>query len=157
MRRGSACTRKFGRTISRTAGTSKATPLRMARISKMLKPPRANSRIAAAMTENDSNAPTIQRTTRASLELVTGISRISVRAGRTQVGRVRVSSRPARSRHSASGCFSGRALSKAASFRQAASAATIFGNLSSGTFSRRALYTCGTRQISASVTCAPQA
>jgi hypothetical protein len=42
------------------------------------------------MTENDSNAPTIQRTTRASLELVAGISRISVRAGRTQVGRVRV-------------------------------------------------------------------
>ena len=72
MRRGSACTRKFGRTVSRTASTSKATPLRMARISKMLKPPRANSRIDTAMTENDSNAPTIQRTTRASLELVTG-------------------------------------------------------------------------------------
>jgi len=90
MRRGSACTRKFERTISRTASTSKATPLRMARISKMLKAALASSRIDTAMTENDSHAPTIQRTTRASLELVAGISRISVRAGRTQVGRVRV-------------------------------------------------------------------
>ena len=57
----------------------------------------------------------------------------------------------------ASGWFSGRALSKADSFRQAASTATIFGKRSSGTFKRRALNTCGTRQMSASVTCAPQA
>ena len=37
-------------------------------------------------------------------------------------------------RHSASGWFSGRALSKAGSFSSAASAATSFGNASSGTF-----------------------
>ena len=41
--------------------------------------------------------------------------------------------------YSASGWFSGRARSKAGSSRQAASMATILGNLSSGTFSRRAL------------------
>src|SRR5690348_8220515 len=45
-------------------------------------------------------------------------------------------------RHSASGWFSGRALSNAGSLRQAVSAATIFGNASSGTLSRRALNTC---------------
>jgi hypothetical protein len=47
--------------------TNKATPLRMARISKMLRPPRDSSRIYTAMIEKDSNAPNIQRTTRASL------------------------------------------------------------------------------------------
>ena len=36
-------------------------------------------------------------------------------------------------------------------------AATILGNFTSGTFSRRALETCGTRQMSAIVTCWPQA
>jgi hypothetical protein len=39
----------------------------MARISKMLKPARDNSRMDTAMIENESNAPIIQRTTRASL------------------------------------------------------------------------------------------
>src|SRR5580700_1302044 len=58
--------------------------------------------------------------------------------------------------HSASGWFSGRARSKAGNARQAASIATILGNLSSGTFKRRALLTCGTRQISAIVTSPPQ-
>jgi hypothetical protein len=43
----------------------------MARISKMLNPARDNSRIDTAMTENESNAPTIQRTTRAILLSVT--------------------------------------------------------------------------------------
>ena len=37
----------------------------------MLKFAAANSRIDTAMTENESNAPTIQRTTRASLLVVT--------------------------------------------------------------------------------------
>jgi len=71
MRRGSACTRKSGRTASKTSSTSRATPLRMARISKMLKPAVASSRIDTAMTENESNVPTIQRTTRASLLMAT--------------------------------------------------------------------------------------
>src|SRR5262249_4320756 len=57
--------------------------------------------------------------------------------------------------YSLSGWLSGLALSKAGSFRQAASAATILGNLSSGTLKRRALATCGTRQTSASVTLSP--
>ena len=61
-----------------------------------------------------------------------------------------------RADHSASGWFSGRALSKAASFRHASFAARINGNASSGTLNRCALATCGTRQTSASVTCAPQ-
>ena len=38
----------------------------------MLKPALASSRIDTAMTENESNAPTIQRTTRASLLVITG-------------------------------------------------------------------------------------
>src|SRR5690349_20497676 len=50
-----------------------------------------------------------------------------------------------------------RALSKAGSFSQAASTTTMFGNLSSGTFNRRAFATCGTRQTSASVTLSPNA
>ena len=37
----------------------------------MLKPPLASSRIDTAMTENESNVPTIQRTTRASLLMAT--------------------------------------------------------------------------------------
>lgn len=101
----------------------------------MLKPPRASSRIDTAMTENESKAPTIQKTTRESLLEGTGL--IAENEGWEGAGAW--SSRPARSRHSASGWFSGRALSKAGNFRQAASTATIFGNLSSGTFSRRAL------------------
>ena len=44
-------------------------PLRIARISKILKPPRDSSRIDTAMTENDSSVPTIQRTTRGMLLL----------------------------------------------------------------------------------------
>src|SRR5262249_42279137 len=59
--------------------------------------------------------------------------------------------------YSASGWFSGRAFSKAASFWQAASTAMIFWNRSIGTFMRRALATCGTRQMSAIVTCWPNA
>jgi hypothetical protein len=38
----------------------------------MLKPALANARIDTAMTENESNAPTIQRTTRAILLEITG-------------------------------------------------------------------------------------
>ena len=67
MRRGSTCTRKSARTTSRTNSTSSATRLRMARISKTLNPTLAKPRIDTAMTENESNAPTIQKTTRASL------------------------------------------------------------------------------------------
>ena len=37
----------------------------------MLKPPRDSSRIETAITENESNAPTIQRTTRAILLSIT--------------------------------------------------------------------------------------
>ena len=37
----------------------------------MVSPPRDNSRIDTAMAENDSRAPTIQRTTRASLLVAT--------------------------------------------------------------------------------------
>src|SRR3954452_21577608 len=59
--------------------------------------------------------------------------------------------------HSASGWFSGRALSKAGSLAQAASTATTLGKASSGTLSRRALATCGTTQMSATVTSAPKA
>ena len=62
-----------------------------------------------------------------------------------------------RRRYSASGWFSGRALSKAGSFRQAASTAEIFGYFAMSTLKRRALNTCGTRQRSAIVTCAPNA
>jgi hypothetical protein len=40
----------------------------------MLSPPRDSWRIETAMSENESNAPTIQRTTRASLLLITGRS-----------------------------------------------------------------------------------
>ncbi len=39
----------------------------------MLKPPLANARIDTAMTENESNAPTIQKTTRTSLLDDTGV------------------------------------------------------------------------------------
>ena len=59
--------------------------------------------------------------------------------------------------YSASGWFSGRALSKAGSFRQAASTAAIFGYFAKSTLKRRALKTWGTRQRSATVTCAPNA
>ncbi len=72
MRRGRAWMRKSGRSASRMNSTTMATALRMARISKMLRPPRDNSRIDTAMAENDSKAPTIQNTTRASLLLGTG-------------------------------------------------------------------------------------
>ncbi len=51
-----------------------ASTLRIARISKMLSPCVANPRIDTAMTENESRAPTIQRTTRASLFLSTSNS-----------------------------------------------------------------------------------
>ena len=44
---------------------SKPVPLRTARISKMLSAP-ASTRIATAISENDSSAPVIQRMTRAS-------------------------------------------------------------------------------------------
>src|SRR5665811_2241892 len=44
----------------------------------MLKPPLASSRTDTAMTENESNAPTIQRTTRASLLDATGLVRVWV-------------------------------------------------------------------------------
>jgi hypothetical protein len=40
----------------------------------MLSPPRDNSRMDTAITENDSNAPIIQRTTRTSLLVITGLS-----------------------------------------------------------------------------------
>ena len=39
----------------------------------MVKSARDNSRIDTAMTENESSAPTIQRTTRASLLVITGL------------------------------------------------------------------------------------
>ena len=98
----------------------------------------ARTRTETAIAENDSSAPVIQRTTRT----------------RCLAGHVDVASGPlpfrratregdgdgrGASRHSASGWFSGRAWSKAASLAQAASTATILGNRSSGTFSRRAL------------------
>ena len=44
------------------------------KISKMLKPPRDSSRIDTAMTENESNAPIIHRTTRT---ILLGITRMS--------------------------------------------------------------------------------
>src|SRR5580765_4137771 len=85
MRRGIACTRRSLCTASSTNSTTSATPLRIARISKMLKPPLNNSRMDTAITENDSNAPIIQRTTRTSLLVVTRLSADmrdeSVRAG----------------------------------------------------------------------------
>ena len=45
----------------------------------MLKPPRDNSRIDTAIIENDSSAPTIQRTTRTSLDGFTGLIAIRCR------------------------------------------------------------------------------
>ena len=81
MRRGLAWMRKSGRTARRVSSTTSATPLRIARISKMLSPPRDSWRIETAMTENESNAPTIQRTTRASLLLITGRSSMSEEPG----------------------------------------------------------------------------
>jgi len=63
----------------------------------------ASSRIDTAMTENDSNAPTIQRMTRASLLVATAES-----ADREGDSRGAWSSRTPLARHSASGRFSGR-------------------------------------------------
>jgi hypothetical protein len=47
-------------------------PLRIVRMLKMLKSPLAGSRIDTAMTEIESNAPTIRRTTQASLRAAAG-------------------------------------------------------------------------------------
>ena len=72
MRRGSACTRSSGRTTKRLSKITSEPPLRIARISKILKPACASSRIDTAMAENESRVPTIQRTTRGILLLATG-------------------------------------------------------------------------------------
>src|SRR3954469_13723463 len=59
--------------------------------------------------------------------------------------------------YSASGWFSGRARSNAGSLRQAASTAASLGYFVMSTLRRRALNICGTRQMSATVTCEPKA
>ena len=71
MRRSRICTRKSVRTNSKTSTTTRATPLRMAKISNIVRPPRDNSRIDTAMTETDSSAPTIQRMTRTRFGIAT--------------------------------------------------------------------------------------
>ena len=71
IRRGIAYARNSDLIVNKTNRKRSATPLRIARISKMLNPPRANSRIDTAITEKESNAPTIQRTTCAILLLCT--------------------------------------------------------------------------------------
>ena len=145
MRRSASVARSSGRTAASATSTITPVPLRIMRISKMFSRP-ASPRIDIAMVQNDRRAPVIQKTTRPRLVFVTMaffLGRLSASAA-------------ARADHSASGWFSGRALSKAASFRHASFAARINGNASSGTLNRCALATCGTRQTSASVTCAPQ-
>ena len=113
-----------------------------------------NSRIDTAIAENDSKVPIIHRTTRAMGGMTTWAA--SALSGFTGFGTMCAAGR-AIAVHSASGWFSGRAFSKAESFAQAASTATILGYGSSGTLRRRALATCGTRQTSASVTSASKA
>jgi len=70
----------------------------------------ASARIDTAIAENDSSVPVIHRTTRSSCDEVTKACRLWLCE-----------------RYSASGWFSGLALSNAASFWHAASTAAIFG------------------------------
>ena len=85
----------------------------------------ARTRIATAISENDSSAPVIQKTTRTRGASVTS-DQSGARLDASRPGAMR-SAQDCIGRYSASGWFSGRALSKAASLVQAASTATIFG------------------------------
>ena len=111
-------------------------------------------RTEIAISENDSSVPTIQTTAAGTLEVRTGCDGSGVPRASDSTG---VTTAILVIRYSASGWFSGRALSKAASFWHAASAAASLGYFAMSTLKRRALNTCGTRQMSASVTCAPNA
>src|SRR5215470_8228118 len=112
------------------------------------------------MVENDNSAPVIHNTTRVRRD---GIKSppppLPARREREGAQERRTCLRHdlTKNSYSASGWFSGRALSNAGNFAHAASTARIFGNWSSGTLKRRALATCGTMQRSASVTALPNA
>ena len=123
MRRGRAWTRNSGRTASKTAAAPAARRRCGWREFRKCSSRRSTVR---GSTPPWPKTRAVRRPSRGRRGQACGWSRSgSVAAG--WVKRGPWSSRPVARRHSASGWFSGRALSKAGSFRQAASTATIFG------------------------------
>ena len=125
-----------------TSSTMSPAPERMVRISKMVSC-RPSARIASALSENDSSAPVIHATRPSSMAAMLGDG---VEAARREAMRrsfgVGLVFRPR--------LVEGRQLQAGRVGRDELRKCVM------RTLSRRALYTCGTRQMSASVTLPPK-